>query len=51
MAHKGSEGERSTEISGCGGKDSASFLPPPADPIAPSVSITSHNYVKIRCQQ
>lgn len=43
--------ERSAEMPGCGGKDSASFPPPPADPIAPSVLTTSHNYVKIRCQQ
>lgn len=51
MADKGSEGERSAEVPGCGRKDCASFPPPPSDPIAPSVSITSHNYLKIRCQQ
>lgn len=43
--------ERSAEMPGCGRKDCASFPPPRSDPIAPSVSITSHNCLKIRCQQ
>lgn len=51
MADKGSEEKRSAETPHCGRKDSVSFPPPAADPNAPSVLITSHKYIRIRCQQ